>query len=88
MSQFIRSRQIARLGALVLTSAVLLVGCGGGNDDDGTNGGTSVPGSAFESSGNFLAYLKTLAANDPGEPLTLEGFTAPVDDSSEATPLT
>ena len=88
MSQVKRSRQIGRLGALVLTSAVLLVGCGGGNDDDGSNGGTSVPGSAFDSSGNFIDYLKTLAANDTSEPLTLEGFTAPVDDTSDATPLT
>lgn len=88
MSQVIRSRQIGRLGALVLISAVLLVGCGGGNDDDGSNGGTSVPGSAFDSSGNFIDYLKKLAANDTGEPLTFEGFAAPVDDSSDATPLT
>ena len=76
-------RSVVKLGAAVIVAAGLLAACGGLNDDDGDAAAQTVPGSAFASSASFVDYLKTLAVNDTDEPLTFEGFTAPVDDTTE-----
>ncbi|MEO6409894.1 MAG: hypothetical protein ABIO45_14225 [Burkholderiaceae bacterium] len=87
MSHPPRSNRIAKFGAVFLAAAGMLAACGG-FDDDGDSTAQTVPGSAFATSASFIDYLKTLALNDTGEPLTFDGFTAPVDDTGEPTPLT
>ena len=75
-----------KLGRLCLATAMaagLLAACGGDDDDRPT----TVPASAGESSANFISYLRDLAPSDTDEPLLLEGFIAPIDDTSESTPL-
>ncbi len=79
-----------KFGAATLVAAALLGACGGlDDDDDGGNGASqTVPGSAFSSTTSFVDFIRTLAVSDTDEPLTFEGFTAPVDDTAEPTPLT
>lgn len=80
-------RRHARLGFAAACAAALLAGCWGGDDNDGGTATTAVPGSAFASSDSFISYLRGLALNDTDEPLSLDGMTPPVDDTSEPTPL-
>ena len=76
-------RTVVKLGAAAIVAAGLLAACGGLNDDDGDAEAQTVPGSAFATTASFVDYLKTLAVNDTDEPLTFDGFTAPVDDTTE-----
>ena len=76
-------RSVVKLGAAAIVAAGLLAACGGLNDDDGDAAAQTVPGSAFATTASFVDYLKTLAVNDTDEPLTFDGFTAPVDDTTE-----
>ena len=87
MNQSPRKMRSVKLGAAAIFAAGLLAACGGLNDD-GDSTAQTVPGSAFASTASFIDYLKTLALNDTAEPLTFDGFTAPVDDTGEPTPLT
>ncbi len=83
-----RSIRYARVGLAAVFAASVLAGCWGGDDDDSTTAAATVPASAGESSASFVSYLRDLATNDTDEPLSLEGFTAPTDDTSEPLPLT
>lgn len=83
-----RMLRLARGGLAVAVAAVaagMLAACGGGDDDDRSS--RTVPASAGQSSANFISFLGNLATNDTDEPLSLDGFVAPVDDTSESTPL-
>ena len=75
-------RSAVKLGAAAIVAAGLLAACGGLNDD-GDAAAQTVPGSAFATTASFVDYLKTLAVNDTDEPLTFDGFSAPVDDTTE-----
>jgi len=73
-------------GAIAVASiAVMLAGCGGSDDepDPYEARGESIPASAGSSPASFVSYLAGLPASDTDEPLVLEGFTAPADDTSE-----
>jgi len=80
-----RTLHLARVGLAVAVAAGILAACGGGDDDASS---TTVPASAGESSASFVSFLRGLATNETGEPLALDGFVAPVDDTSDSTPLT
>ncbi len=87
MNQPAPSRRYARLGLAAAFAAALLAGCWGDDDDGDAAATTAVPGSAFVSSDSFISYLRGLAANDTDEPLSLDGMTAPADETSEPIPL-
>jgi hypothetical protein len=74
------------LGAIALASiAMVLAGCGGGDDapDPYEAKGETIPASAGASPAEFVSYIAGLPASDTDEPLVLEGFTAPTDDTTE-----
>jgi len=79
-----RTLHLALVGLAAATVAGMLAACGGGDDDTPS---TTVPASAGASSASFVSYLRGLATNNTAEPLSLDGFVAPVDDTSESTPL-
>ena len=77
------SMKKALLGAM-LASAALLSACGG--DDDSTPDATaSVPASASESVGGFIAYLKLLvvSAADMLEPVDVSAVTPQTSETAE-----
>ncbi len=74
------------LGAIAAASiATVLVGCGGDDHapDPYEARGEAVPTSAAASPASFVSYVAGLQASDTDEPLVLEGFTAPADDTTE-----
>ncbi len=74
------------LGAIAVTSiALALAGCGGNDDapDPYEARGETIPASAASSPASFVSYIAGLPASDTDEPLVLEGFTAPEDDTTE-----
>jgi hypothetical protein len=74
------------LGAIALASiAMVLAGCGGGNDapDPYEAKGETISASAGASPASFVSYIAGLPASDTDEPLVLEGFTTPADDTTE-----
>lgn len=76
------------IGAAGLLAATLLGACGGRDDSDDNNAPGTVPAAAAGSSLAFTDFLRGLATSDTDEPLSLEGFTAPVDDTGEPAPVT
>ncbi|CAN5193491.1 hypothetical protein BH11PSE9_BH11PSE9_17810 [soil metagenome] len=70
------------LGA-VLASAALLSACGGGDDTPAAT--SSVPGSASESVGGFISYLKKLVASaaDMLEPVDVSAVTPQTSETAE-----
>lgn len=88
-------------GAVALALTVLaLAGCGGGGGGGGGGGagpgpagavpaGSQVPGSAQQSVGGLMAYLKELMAqtSDTTEPVVLGNAVLPTEDTSAAEPL-
>ena len=79
--RFVRLRIAAALAVGVLA------GCWDGGDGDDNTAAATVPASAGESSASFVSFLRDLPNDDSAEPLSLEGFTAPIDDTAESTPL-
>lgn len=77
-----RRNKLGTACAPVLLAATLLVGCGGGDDDDSSQT-RGIPGSASVSASGFTDFLRGLSSSETDEPLSLEGFTAPVDDTGE-----
>lgn len=77
---------MSRLKTLVIAASaagVLGLGaCGGGDDPAVTE---SVPGSASDSVGGFIAYLKALTGVFPDElePVDVSSVTGPTDDTTE-----
>lgn len=80
-----RTLRLARLGLAAVVATGMLVACGGGDDEDASR--TTVPASAGESSASFVSFLRGLASSDTSEPLSLEGFIVPVDDTSDSAPM-
>jgi hypothetical protein len=83
-------------GATALVFMVLaLAGCGGGGNggepaNAGATGfGSQVPGSAQQSVGGLIAFLKELMGETSGttEPVVLGNATLPTDDTSEPQPV-
>ena len=78
--------QRSTLGAIAVASiALMLSGCGGGDDapDPYEAKGGPIAAEAGSSSASFVSYIAGLPASDTDEPLVLEGFTAPADDTTE-----
>lgn len=74
------------LGVIAVASmALVLAACGGDDDapDPYEARGETIPASAAASPASFVSYIAGLPASDTDEPLVLEGFTAPVDDTTE-----
>jgi hypothetical protein len=84
------------MGSVVLCTAVLLTGCGGGGDDgaasngNGGNGAPAdplggVPSSASQSSQGLVAYLKALVKTTPEdrEAAPLDMAAPPASDAAE-----
>ena len=67
----------------VLASAALLSACGGGDDTPAPT--ASVPGSASESVGGFISYLKKLVASaaDTLEPVDVSAVTPQTSETTE-----
>lgn len=74
----------AILGAM-LASAALLSACGGDDDSPVPDATTSVPASASESVGGFIAYLKLLvvSAADMLEPVDVSAVTPQTSETAE-----
>jgi hypothetical protein len=73
-------------GAIAAASvALVLAACGGGDDqpDPYEAKGEPIAAAAGSSSASFVSYVAGLAASENDEPLVLEGFTAPTDDTTE-----
>jgi hypothetical protein len=72
-----------KLATLVLCTAALVAGCGGG--DDAPPATSQVPASASTSIGGFIAYLQALVVSmtDTLEPVDVSGVTPPNDETSE-----
>ena len=81
-----RSIRMSGLAA-TLVGALVVAGCGG--NDFNTPVTTEVPASASASVTGFIEYLKELvvASADMLEPVSVAGFTAPVDDTGDPAPL-
>ena len=74
------------LGAIAVASlALTLAGCGGGDDepDPYEAKGGPIAAEAGSSSASFVSYVAGLPPSETDEPLVLEGFTAPTDDTTE-----
>jgi hypothetical protein len=74
------------LGAIAVASiAMVMAGCGGSDDapDPYEVRGETIPASAASSPASFISYIAGLPASDADEPLVLDGFTAPTDDTTE-----
>lgn len=65
--------------------ALVLAGCGGGDDepDPYEAKGGPIAAEAGSSSASFVSYVAGLPSSETDEPLVLEGFTAPTDDTTE-----
>ena len=85
-------RNLASLLALC-GAALVLAGCGGGNDYSGNSGdgnasggntSVSIPSSATVSDDSFIAYMKVLvgSTDDTGNPVSLGDATAPGSDTA------
>lgn len=85
-----RSIRMSGLAAM-LVGALVVAGCGGNDFNNGsdTSVTTEVPASASASVAGFIEYLKQLvvASADMLEPVSVAGFTAPVDDTGDPAPL-
>lgn len=70
--------------ATLLAAGATLAGCGG-DDYQQPPATESVPASASESIGGFIAYLKELVVSsaDLLEPVDVSGVTPPTDETSE-----
>ena len=78
--------QLSTRGAIAVASiALTLAGCGGGDDelDPYEAKGGPIAAEAGSSSASFVSYVAGLPASETDEPLVLEGFTAPTDDTTE-----
>ena len=92
--------QLQGAAALALT-VLALAGCGGGGQGDGGGvgagagpagaapAGSQVPGSAQQSVGGLMAYLKELIAqsSDTTEPVALGNAVLPTEDTSAPEPV-
>ncbi len=81
-----KGKRSGALGAIAAASiAMVLAGCGGDDHapDPYEARGEAIPASAAASPGSFVSYIAGLPASDTDEPLVLEGFTAPADDTTE-----
>jgi hypothetical protein len=78
-----------KIHALGLCAAVLLVGCGGSDDDAAPPVTQEVPAAASTSVTSFIAYLVALVASDADalEPVDVSAVTPPADDAAEPTPV-
>ena len=79
-----KARTLWALGA----ACALLAACGGGDDGPVATNNTAsgVPQSAQDSVSGLIAYLQDLIGNstsDTGQPVSLEGATLPVSDTTE-----
>lgn len=84
MTYSIRVKQVGMRGAVLLLAAAALAGCGGGDEPVAPAAeADSVPQSAGASAQSFVDYQKGLAASDTAEPLKLQGFVPPADETSE-----
>ena len=75
------------LCAVALLTPLLIVGCGGGDDDNGNVAdATAVPDGAGASAAAFLAFISSLGANDEtSEPLTIgDNFAVPADEENDS----
>lgn len=76
-----------QLSFVVLASALLLAACGGGGDDNRNDRqqDITVPGSASQSTGGFIAYLSALIQSNADllEPVDTSGLTAPLPEQEE-----
>lgn len=80
----------SRLGltVLVLAAASLAGGCWDDDDEVIEPPITAVPASAGASIAAYVAFIRALAIGDEtSEPLELNSFTAPVDETSETAPV-
>lgn len=76
------------LTALALATAALVGGCWDSNDEEQpTPPITQVPASAGASIAAFTSFLQALISDETSEPLSVEGFVAPVDEVSEVLPV-
>jgi len=75
--------------ALSLSAALLLVGCGGGDDDHAPPATEAVPAEASTSSGAFIEYVKALVASaaDALEPVDVSAVSPATDDAAEPAPV-
>ena len=78
-----------KIHAVGLCVALLLGGCGGGDDDHAPPVTEAVPAEASTSSDAFIAYVKALvaAAADALEPVDVASVTPATDDSAEPAPV-
>lgn len=83
------TKKILWLAALV--TPLVIVGCGGGDDNNGvTADATTVPASAGTSGAAFLSFISSLVSNDEtSEPLVIsDNLAVPDDEENESQPLT
>lgn len=83
-SKVARRRRI-RGGIALATISLVLAGCGGfdGGPDPYEAKGEPVPVAAGSSLASFVSYVAGLMNSETDEPLVLEGFTAPTDETTE-----
>ena len=72
-------------GIAVAAIATVLAGCGGSDDgpDPYEAKGEPVPVAAGSSLASFVSYIAGLTASETDEPLVLDGFTPPTDETTE-----
>jgi hypothetical protein len=70
---------------LAATAAVAACGGGGGNDSPAVT--DTVPPAATASPQAYTGFVGSLAADDTGEPLKLDGVLPPASDTDEPAPL-
>lgn len=79
------TKKMLWLAALV--TPLVIVGCGGGDDNNGvTADATTVPASAGASAAAFLSFISSLVSNDEtSEPLIIsDNLAVPVDEENES----
>lgn len=74
---------------MAFCAALVLAGCGGGDDDHTPPVTEQVPGSVNSSSMSFIAYVTALIASaaDALEPVSTDAVTPATDDAGEPQPV-
>ena len=75
------------LWVAALVTPLVVVGCGGGSNDNAVTADvTTVPDSAAVSGASFLSFISSLLSDDEtSEPLTIsDNFAVPLDEENES----